>query len=692
MQQGFMSQGGMVSINQDFPMSPDMVSEVKVLTSNYAPEYGASLSGQIMAVTKSGGSEFHGAVFEYHRNDALNARQWGANQKNELRKNNFGANLGGPAKLPLLWSDRVKSYFYFNYEGYRQVGGSNQPTLSIPSLAERNGDFRDWRDASGNLIPIYDPATIRPDGSSGFIKRSIHGMRRQHAKRDLPVALQPAGAGLAAAAAAADERRPYEQLPGAGDPGHDPRQFGLLHGPLRPAGGQQRSPVRQHVAPARAGEIRVDAAAAHCQRNLFRPAELLGQPLQLRPDLLVEAAEPHVDGISEQERRLRRRQPGLRERLSQIAGVANNNVPPEINFSDGFADWGSNAGVNVGNITTRPTFIINDLVTWTHTKHTLKFGMEFRKIMGNLHGNNEEAGTFAFQRGSTGLVGVNSGAPIASFLIGAVDEGRVLYRAVNSTYPRQSAWVLHAGDTWRMNERVHPRLWPALGLLPRRPARSTTACRSSIPTARTRAPEDDSAASRSRAINGARRASARGIRKTTGYGGFAPRLGAVFALNDRTVIRSGYGIFYTQAFYPGWGGGISQDGFSNNAIVRATLGGIAPAMLLDQGFPQSTFEAPPIIRSDYRNGQSILYRPVDANERPYSHQWNVTVERELLRDLSLSVAYVGTAGRRLPSSIAPINAIDPQYLSMGGARSMISSSRACRVFTARCRIQAGSNR
>ena len=52
MQQGFMSQGGMVSIFQDFPMSPDMVSEVKVLTSNYAPEYGSSTSGQIMAVTK----------------------------------------------------------------------------------------------------------------------------------------------------------------------------------------------------------------------------------------------------------------------------------------------------------------------------------------------------------------------------------------------------------------------------------------------------------------------------------------------------------------------------------------------------------------------------------------------------------------------------------------------------------------
>ena len=98
MQQGFMSQGGMVSIFQDFPMSPDMVSEVKVLTSNYAPEYGSSTSGQIMAVTKSGGSSFHGAGFEFHRNDSLKATQWGASKKPEFNRNNYGANIGGPGQ------------------------------------------------------------------------------------------------------------------------------------------------------------------------------------------------------------------------------------------------------------------------------------------------------------------------------------------------------------------------------------------------------------------------------------------------------------------------------------------------------------------------------------------------------------------------------------------------------------------
>ena len=65
----------------------------------------------------------------------------GEPRSRDCNRNNFGANIGGPAKLPGLWGDTVKSYFYFNYEGFRQKGGSNQPTLSIPSIAERNGDF-----------------------------------------------------------------------------------------------------------------------------------------------------------------------------------------------------------------------------------------------------------------------------------------------------------------------------------------------------------------------------------------------------------------------------------------------------------------------------------------------------------------------------------------------------------------------
>jgi hypothetical protein len=664
MQQGFMSQGGMVSIFQDFPMSPDMVSEVKVLTSNYAPEYGSSLSGQIMAVTKSGGSTFHGAIFEYHRDDGLNAKQWGAAEKGLLRKNNFGANIGGPVKVPFLWSDRMKSYFYFNYEGYRQVGGSNQPTLSIPSVAERNGDFSDWRDATGNLIPIYDPATLRPNANgTGFIKDQFMGCNGNQPNVICPSRISPLV-------------RPWLQaLP-------TPTSNGPLNNFLAPAipdtilGNSDYYMGRYDLQPTKNDHAFL---SVWHQRAPAKFVSTLPQPI---------ANETYSDPQNSWVNRfnydrvfsttlLNHMSMGYLNRnegygsvnagsvgdFPKIAGVAGYNVPPTMTFSDGFAQFGNNAGVNVGNITTRPTFIINDMVTWTRARHTIKFGMEYRKIMGNIHANSNQAGTFNFARGATGLVGVNSGSPIASFLLGAVDNADVAFRTVDSWYPRQHAWVFHGGDTWRVNDRLtfdYGLRWdyfspssekydhfsffdpvgpnPGAGGLPGRLAFAGGGYGAA--SYGKRYPEDE------------------------WYGGFAPRLGGVYRLNAKTVVRSGYGIFYTQSFYPGWGGGISLDGFSANPSFSSTQGGIQPAFLLSEGFPQN-FTPPPTIRSDYRNGQGILYRPIDANHRSYSHQWNVTVEREVFAQASLSVAYVGTAGRRLPSSIDADNAIDPTYLSLG---------------------------
>jgi len=673
MQQGFMSQGGMVSIFQDFPMSPDMVSEVKVLTSNYAPEYGASLSGQVMAVTKSGGSEFHGALFEYHRNDMFNAKQWGAAEKNELRKNNFGANIGGPAKVPGLWSDRVKSYFYFNYEGYRQVGGSNQPTLSIPSAAQRGGDFRDWRDAAGNLIPIYDPATIRPDGRGGFIKDQFMGCDGATPNVICASRISPLVRGWLQALPNPTSAGPTNNFLAPAIPdtilGNSDYYMGRYDLQIGSADHMfmsvwhQRAPAKfvSTLPQAIANETYSDPQNSWVSRfnydRIFSPTLLnhMSMGYLNRNEGYGSVNQSFVNDFP------------------QIAGVAGHNVPPTVTFSDGYAQFGNNAGVNVGNITTRPTFIINDMVTWTRTKHTLKFGMEYRKVMGNIHTNGNQAGTFHFARGATGLLGTNSGSPIASFLLGAVDNANVAFRAVDSWYPRQHAWVFHGGDTWRVNEKLtldyglrwdyfspssekFDRLsfFDPLGANPGaggRPGRLAFA-----------------GDGYGEASFGAR------YPEEEWYGGFAPRLGAVYALNDRTVIRSGYGIFYTQAFYPGWGGGISLEGFSNTPVFSSSLGGIQPAFLLAQGFPRN-FQPPPNIRSDFKNGQTITmangngsgYRPFDANKRPYSHQWNITVDREVGKDLSLSVAYVGTLGRRLPSSIAPINAVDPRHLTMGRA-------------------------
>jgi hypothetical protein len=659
MQQGHMSQGGMVSIFQDFPMSADMVSEVKVLTSNYAPEYGGTTGGQIQAVTKSGGSDFHGSAFDYHLNDVLNAAPWGK-EKPESRKNNFGANIGGPAKLPGLWSDNVKSYFYFNYEGFRQVGGANRDLLSIPSLAERNGDFRDWRDASGNLIPIYDPD---PAHAVNGQKPQFMGCDGNTPNVICPDRISPAvqawlDALPAPTSAGAKNNYLAPPIPDTilGNSDYYMWRYDLQLGNkdhMFASFWHQRAPVKfySQLPQPIASETLSDPQNSWVNRFNYDRI--------ITPTLLNHMSMGYLNrnegyGCVNAE---------FVNDFQPISGVASNNLAPQYEFSDDFAQMGCNAGIQPGTITTRPTFIINDLVTWTKGTHTLKMGMEYRKIMGNIHNNGNEAGTYRFARGGTGLIGVNSGSPVASFLLGAVDNADVAFRSVPNAYPRQSAWALHAGDTWRIGAKLtfdYGLRWDyfspsaekydnqsffdptganpgAAGRLGRLAFAGDSAGAASFGA---RYPEDD------------------------WYGGFAPRLGAVYRLNDRTVLRSGWGLFYQKAFYPGWGGGVDQSGFNALASASSSQGGIHPAFYLQDGFPQ-TAQRPPVIESDFRNGQGVNYRPLDANKRPYAHQWNITVDREIGRNFSLSVGYVGSAGRRLPSSIDPLNGLNPTYLSMG---------------------------
>src|SRR5436190_10793291 len=83
----------------------------------------------------------------------------GCHRRPSDNEHDFGANFGGPIKIPFLYHGTSKhhSFFYFDWEAFHQAGGSNVPTLSIPSVLERGGNFTDWKNSSGNLIPIYMP-------------------------------------------------------------------------------------------------------------------------------------------------------------------------------------------------------------------------------------------------------------------------------------------------------------------------------------------------------------------------------------------------------------------------------------------------------------------------------------------------------------------------------------------------------
>ena len=112
--------------------SLENVQEFRVDSNNYPAEFGTGTGGQISVVTKSGGNKFHGSIFEYFRNDALDAANFFDNvigQKSKLRLNQFGGSLGGPVI-------KNKAFFFFSYEGYRLRGGINS-IEAVPGQASR---------------------------------------------------------------------------------------------------------------------------------------------------------------------------------------------------------------------------------------------------------------------------------------------------------------------------------------------------------------------------------------------------------------------------------------------------------------------------------------------------------------------------------------------------------------------------
>ena len=138
----------------------DALEEFKVLRNNFSAEFGQVTGGVINVVTKSGTKDFHGSVYEFFRNDKLDATDFFLNSsgtpKSELRQNNFGYTFGGPFWIPGLYNkDKSKDFFFASYEGRREVRG-NVATDNVPTVRQRNGIL----DPGCLVTPA--PCTVQP--------------------------------------------------------------------------------------------------------------------------------------------------------------------------------------------------------------------------------------------------------------------------------------------------------------------------------------------------------------------------------------------------------------------------------------------------------------------------------------------------------------------------------------------------
>lgn len=175
---------GIGQIDLDPPV--ETVQEVKVLTNNYAAEFGGSAGGVIIATTKSGSNVLRGSASEYFRDDAMDATNFfapvvdGRRDKPPLRYNVFGGTAGGPVR-------RDRTFFFFGYEGSRRTDGFTS-ILTVPTEAERRGDFSRTFNARGEVIPVFDPATTVRQGSTN-VRTQFDGNVIPAARLD-PVALK----------------------------------------------------------------------------------------------------------------------------------------------------------------------------------------------------------------------------------------------------------------------------------------------------------------------------------------------------------------------------------------------------------------------------------------------------------------------------------------------------------------------
>ena len=162
------NQGYLADVNAN--PTVDAIQEFKVQSNTMSAEYGFTAGGVVNVVTKSGTNDPHGTLYHFLRNDKLDARNTFAATRPPFRYNQFGGALGGPIQIPKIYNGTDRSFFFYNYEDWRFVR-STQPIATTPLPEWRNGDFSNLRDANGNLIRIFDPATTRPNpNGSGVIR------------------------------------------------------------------------------------------------------------------------------------------------------------------------------------------------------------------------------------------------------------------------------------------------------------------------------------------------------------------------------------------------------------------------------------------------------------------------------------------------------------------------------------------
>jgi outer membrane receptor protein involved in Fe transport len=582
--------------------NPDALEEFTVQTSNFGAQYGRNMGAVINAVTKSGTNQFHGGLYEFLRNDSLDAKQFFALQKGELKRNQFGGTFGGPIR-------HDRTFFFFAYQGLRERKGESRSNLIVPTPAERSGDFsqssqkpRDpltGQPFANNQIPLdrFDPAILRFMDALVPLPNSSAGKYIYNA----PIT------------------RDGEQFMGRIDMQLTGQQrlFGRLFY-------DTNETINTAGLPALHANVAFktwNAAINHT--HILSPRLVNSAQFTYAITDLDRGPLPVADNLSYQKL-------GVKVNYA----TADPGVQLATMFRGGVTGyWDMNQDAYEPD--DRPVLQLKDDLSYSRNGHVLKFGGEYRWSANNRTAANNNDPVFSFN-------GQYSGSPLADFLLGKAAS--VAQFSVRHNKGRAQTFAAYIQDDWE----VHPRVTLSLGVR-WEPFFAFYEVDQPQPVFR---PGQRSTSYPSAPV-GLLYAGDPGIPRgghPTLWGNVAPRLAAAWSLNEKTSVRAAYGRFYDTARFFNFPKTLV---FTPPYSLSRTTNDVQfsdPYAGKQNPYPY----LPPQTAQEIANYQ--FSRPVRVTSYPddfssgYAQQWNLSIQRELIGEFVVSAAYVGTKADKLPTT------------------------------------------
>ncbi|AFL90013.1 hypothetical protein Terro_3804 [Terriglobus roseus DSM 18391] len=630
----------------------DAIQEFKVQSGIFSAQYGFTLGGVVNLVSRSGTSKFHGTAYEFWRNDILNARNAFATasvSKPVLRYNQFGGSLGGP-----VYKDRA--FAFGNYEEYRFIQGTPQ-FLSVPTAAQRAGDFSGLRDSTGKPIQLYNPfSTV----VTGTIARRTPYANNQITNID-PVAQAYQNA--------------FYPLPNVTPTNAFTNTNNFLFvqrgvSNMRQALGRLDYRVTEKDAllirfayfnqftngGQSGGTYYPNPIVANRYDNYNIKSAIVGLTHTFSSTLINDLR----FSMTRQELPFAAASAGLNipQQLGLPANVPNFAIPivgnglPAANQQIGYRAY------------TNPQ--ITDTVTKVLGRHALTFGTDLRFNVGANLQRNAPSGNFSFAAALTtdpsGAAapagGVNSGNTYATFLSGAVSSATIATNLGQADRAFSTSFFLQ--DDWQATSR----LTFNLGLrydYQQQPYEQNNGYSNFDPTASS---GGFTGATYYAATNDLGRNFLR-----ENYRDFGPRVGFALRLTEdgKTVVRGGFGIYYANTFssvYTGITNGFATTSTTYNPAGNDTR---LAAFQFKNGFPYAPTQPLGAALGPLGFlGQAAAYQPSNA-KTPSSQQYTLSLQRELPYSIVVQASYVGNHGVHIVAGNYNMNQLDPKYFSLGRA-------------------------